>query len=222
MSGIWAFAIAAMLAQSAPASAPEASAVPIAEEVSLGGFVAPAVLPPGTLAAYGFVGAPQVGAGFRQGIAGVELDVEAHLDWFQLAFAIESVVRFELFERGALRLAPLLGAGLVGNSGARGLDPDNFGALSLRFLPGLLGTVQVSDTLTAIVLLELPYDLGLTPAGTNRFNALLGGGAELALDETLSVGLLAQAGVERFKAPGLLDRWRFAWQVRAGLGFRIF
>lgn len=188
----------------------------------LGGFVGPAVLPPGALSVYGYMGAPEIGAGFRQGIAGVELEVRTQLDYFQVAFAAEALLRFKVFEKDNFQLAPLIGGGFVANTGALWLDEDNFSALSLRILPGLMASLGVSETVTGFAVLELPYDLGLSPAGTNRFNMLAGGGVEVALDETISVGVLAQMGAERFKAPSRLDRWRLAWQARIGLGFRIF
>lgn len=187
-----------------------------------GGFVGPAVLPPGALSVYGYMGAPEIGAGFRQGVAGVELEVRTRLNYFQVAFAAEALLRFKAWEQGRLQLAPMIGGGFVANTGARWLDEDNFSAISIRILPGLMASVALGETVTGIALLELPFDLGLSPAGTNRFNGLAGGGVEVALDETISVGAVAQMGAERFRSPTRVDEWRFSWQARIGLGFRIF
>lgn len=188
----------------------------------LGGLYAPVVLPRGALATYGYVGVPEIGAGFRQGIAGVELEVRARLQYFLLAFGAEALLRFQVYEHGPIRIAPIIGGGIVANTGATWFDDRNFGAVSLRFLPGIMGTVQATETVTAIVQLEVPFELGLTPAGTNRFTAMGGGGVEVALDEAISVGVLALGGAERVKAPGRLDVWRPAYGVKLGLGFRIF
>ena len=72
---IAAAALALLLAQADP--------TPTATRV-MGGVVAPASLPAGTNALFGFVGAPELGVGYRQGFGLLELDAHAAFNLFEL------------------------------------------------------------------------------------------------------------------------------------------
>src|SRR5918996_720091 len=64
-----------------------------------GAVVAPAALSAASTAAYVFAGAPEIGAGFRQGLSGLELDVRT------------LPVDVPVSQEGGYRFRPLLGAG---------------------------------------------------------------------------------------------------------------
>jgi hypothetical protein len=201
--------------------AQEGAALPRAERES-GAVVAPAALPGGSTALYGYAGAPEVGVGFRQGILGFELEARARFNWFQVSGALEVVGRRQVWERGPLALAPTLGLGLVLNSGATYLDEDNFSGVLLRLSPGLVASYGLTETVSAVGLVELPLDLGLSPTGDRRFQALAGGGAEVYVGSDLTLAALGQLGVESFKERGGASDTRLGWAVRAGLGVRLF
>jgi hypothetical protein len=195
---------------------------PRREERVLGALVAPAALPEGATALYGYAGAPEVGAGFRQGIVGFELEARARFNWFQVAGVLEVAGRKQVWARGPLALAPTLGLGLVLNSGATYLEAGNDSGVLLRLAPGLVASYAVTETLSALGTVELPFDLGLSPTGARRFQALAGGGAEVYVGNDLTLAALGQLGVETFKAQGRATDTRLGWGVRVGLGVRLF
>jgi hypothetical protein len=192
------------------------------EEDRLGAVVAPVVLPEGTTALYGFVGAPELGVGFRQGIAGFELEARGRLQWFQLSAALELAARFKVLERGPLALAPTLGVGVVLNSGATYMDDENFSGVLLRVTPGLVAGYRVADTVTLLGLVDLPVDIGLTREKARRFQALGGGGVEVYLGSNLSVLAAGQVGLETFRERVGAGETRLGWSTRLGLGARLF
>lgn len=192
------------------------------EEAPFGAVVAPATLPDGATALYGYMGAPEIGAGFRQGILGFELEARARFNWFQVAGVLEAVGRRQVWTRGALTLAPSLGLGLVLNAGATGLDEDNFSGVLLRLSPGAVASYQLTETVAAVGLLDLPFDIGLSPSGARRFQALAGGGAEVYVGSQLSLSAVGQLGVETFKDAEGPAHTRLGWGLRVGLGVRLF
>jgi hypothetical protein len=206
-----------------PASvAAQEGASPAREENSFGTVMAPAALPDGASTVYGYVGVPEMGAGFRQGISGFELEARARLDYFRLAGIFEGGVRRAVLREGPATFAPTLSLGLVLNSGSAFLDADNFGGVLLRVTPGLVVSWRVGETAAVLGLLELPVDLGLDPTGARRFQALTGGGAEFYLGQGVSLLLAGQIGVENFKAPREDAVTRLGYQVRLGIGTRLF
>src|ERR671918_3098015 len=102
-----------------------------------GSLVAPAALSAGSTAAYLFAGAPEIGAGFRQGLSGLELDVRVGFDYFAVAGALELSGRIPLAAAAPYQVAPALGVGMVFNSGAQWLDRDNFAYNGVRPSPAL-------------------------------------------------------------------------------------
>lgn len=192
------------------------------EEDPLGAVVAPATLRDGSTAVYGFIGAPELGVGFRQGIAGFELEARGRLQWFQLSAALELAARRRVYEGGALSLAPSLGLGVVLNSGATYMDKDNFSGVLLRVSPGLVVGYRVADTVSLLGLVDLPVDIGLSRDKARRFQALGGGGVEVYLGSNLSVLAAGQLGLETFRERVGQGETRLGWSTRLGLGARLF
>ncbi|MBZ4422413.1 hypothetical protein [Myxococcus sp. RHSTA-1-4] len=192
------------------------------EEDRLGAVVAPVTLPAGTTALYGYVGAPELGVGFRQGISGFELEARARLNWFQLSAALELGARFKVLERGALSLAPTLAVGVVLNSGSTYMDEENFSGVLLRVSPGLVAGYRVADTVTLLGLVDLPVDIGLSEDEARRFQALGGGGVEVYLGSNLSALAAGQVGIETFRERPGAGETRLGWSARLGLGARLF
>lgn len=192
------------------------------EDQAFGTMVVPAALPEGATSLYGYVGAPEMGAGFRQGLGPLELEARARLDYFRLAGIFEVGARRAVVSQGPATFAPTLGLGLVLNSGSAYLDADNFGGVLLRLTPGLVVSWRVAETVAVVGLLDLPVDLGLGPTGARRFQALTGGGAEFYLGSDITLLTAGQLGVENFKAPDLPAQTRLGYQVRLGIGTRLF
>jgi len=188
-----------------------------------GGAVAPAILPAGAVSFHGYLGVPDVGGGFRQGFGLVELETRARVNYLQLGFGAEALVKVRVFDGDRLSVAPYLGVGLVANSGARYLDADNFPYLGIRPLAGAVATYQLAETLSAIALLEIPADIGLVPAGSGgRLNPLLGGGLELYLGEDFTGLVLGRVGLDLLFPPAASPLPRLGFELRVGLGYRLF
>src|SRR5687767_5660876 len=102
---------ACFLALCATQASGQARAAPSIEDsrAAFGALAAPAFLPPGSTAAYGFIGVPEVGAGFRQGLDGIELDARAKLDWMALSLSAEVLGRFPAWKSDVLHLSPVIG-----------------------------------------------------------------------------------------------------------------
>ncbi|MCP3104438.1 hypothetical protein LZ198_36800 [Myxococcus sp. K15C18031901] len=218
------------VAQEPPATAGESGAVgtreaglePPSSEDRLGAVLAPVTLPDGATSLYGYAGAPELGVGFRQGISGFELEARARMNWFQLSAALELGMRVKVLERGALTMAPTLGLGVVFNSGATYMDDDNFSGVLLRLSPGLITGWRVAETVTVLGLVDVPVDVGLSKSDSRRVQVLGGGGAEVYLGNDLSVLVAGQLGVESFRERQGVSDTRLGWNLRVGLGARLF
>ncbi|KFE67194.1 hypothetical protein [Hyalangium minutum] len=197
-------------------------AAPAREEWSFGTVVAPAMLPEGASSVYGYIGVPEMGGGYRQGLSLFEIEARGRLDYFRLAGILEVGARKTVVSDGPTTIAPTLSLGLVFNSGSAYLDADNFGGTLVRITPGLIIGWRVADTVMLLGLLDLPVDLGLDPTGARRFQALTGGGAEFYLGSGISLLTAGQIGVESFKAPLKDNEVRLGYQVRLGIGTRLF
>lgn len=186
-----------------------------------GGVVAPASLPAGTNALYGFVGAPEVGAGYRQGFGVVELDARASFNLFEVSAVLEAGIKLGVFQGDKLRLAPTLGLGVKFDSGARYYDRANFGFIGLRPKLGLNASYAFSDTVSGIAQLEIPWAIALTVQGF-QVTPLLGAGAEFHLGGPISLLVSAHVGFDATKEPLGVVQYRAAWAGRLGLGWRLF
>jgi hypothetical protein len=191
-------------------------------QATFGAVESPVALPAGGAATYGYVGVPEVGAGYRQGIGPIELEGRLRFNYFDVSLAGEALVKLNVFHRGPWDIAPLLGVGLVGNSGTQYIDGSNFSYLGVRILPGAVGGYRWLETLRLLGELDVPVDIGFGSPGGNRVSPLLGGGAELYIGDGVSALALGQVGFEALKAPIGVWQFRFNYQVRLGLGWRLF
>jgi hypothetical protein len=183
--------------------------------------VAPASLPAGTNALYGFVGAPEVGVGYRQGFGLVEFEARGLFNIFQVSVIGEVGVKFAVLHHEKLRLAPVLALGLELNSGARYFDRFNFGYLGLRPRAGLNASYDFTDTISGIAQLEIPWAIGLTVQGF-QITPLIGAGAEFHLGGSFSLLVSAHVGFDATKEPLGVTQYRPAWAGRLGIGYRLF
>jgi hypothetical protein len=209
----------------AGAQARSSGAIPSAadRQETFGGAAAPAALPDGAMSFYGYVGVPELAAGVRSGHSVLELEGRARVDYLRVALTLEGLVRARAYEQGRVAIAPSLGAGFVLNAGATYLDEDNFDAVFFRVLPGLVVSYRLSETVQALGLLDFPVDLGLSPAGSRRFQALGGGGIEAYLGEDVTLLVAGQLGVDtRRERPSGSWSTGLGYALRLGVGFRLF
>ncbi|WNG46169.1 hypothetical protein F0U60_20150 [Archangium minus] len=203
--------------------APTAEAVRLeANRENFGAVVAPAALPDGTSAVSGWVGVPELGVAYRQGTGGWELGARARFDYLRLSVTGEGVVRRQLWTNGTWAVAPELGLGITGSTGSRYFDEQNLEGWFLRLNPALVATWRAAETVSVVGLVEVPYDLGLSPSGTWRVKPMAGGGAEVYLGEDLSLSAVGELGVDVFKELRGVTQTRLGYGVRLGLGVRLF
>lgn len=186
-----------------------------------GGVLAPAFLPAGTNALYGFVGAPDVGVGYRQGFGLVEFDARAAFNLFEVSTVIEAGLKFGVYEDAKLRLAPTVALGLELNAGARYFDRANFGFVGLRPKVGFNASYAFSELVSGIAQLEVPWAIALTVQGF-QVTPLLGAGAEFHLGGPWSLLVSAHVGFDATKEPLGVPQYRVAGAGRLGLGYRLF
>ncbi|MFL5353112.1 MAG: hypothetical protein ACJ8AN_10715 [Archangium sp.] len=193
-----------------------------AKRENFGAVVAPAALPDGATAVSGWVGVPELGVAYRQGMGGWEVGARARFDYLRLSVTGEGVARRQLWTSGAWAVAPELGLGITGNTGSRYFDEQNLEGWFLRVNPALVASWKVAETVTAVGLVEVPYDVGLSPGGTWRVKPMAGGGAEVYLGEDLSLSAVGELGVDVFKELRGVTQTRLGYGVRLGLGVRLF
>jgi hypothetical protein len=140
----------------------------------------------------------------------------------RLAVTGEAVGRRQVWTNGAWAVAPELSLGVTGNTGSRYFDEQNLEGWFLRVNPGVVASWKAAETVTVLGVLEVPYDLGLSPSGTWRVKPLAGGGAEIYLGEDLSVSAVGELGVDVFKEVRGVTQTRLGYGVRLGLGVRLF
>lgn len=186
-----------------------------------GGVFAPASLPAGTNALYGFVGAPELGVGYRQGFGLVEFEARGLFNLFEVSAIAEVGVKFGVHQGERLRLAPTLALGLELNSGARYFDRWNFGFLGLRPRVGFNASYAFTETVSGLAQLEIPWSIALTVQGF-QVTPLLGAGAEFHLGGSLSLLVSAHVGFDATKEPLGVTQYRAAWAGRLGIGYRLF
>lgn len=213
-----------LLPLTAHAQVIDSVAVPTAAErqQSFGAVAGPAALPDGSMAFYGYVGAPELGAGVRSGLSIMEVEGRARVDYFRASLGLEGLVRARVYARGPLTLAPTLGVGLVLNAGATWLDEDNFDGVFFRVLPGFVASYRVSETVQLLGLADLPLDLGLSDGDARRFQALGGGGVEAFIGEDFTLLVAGQLGVDVLRERPSASETRLGYALRVGVGFRLF
>ncbi|WP_095980536.1 hypothetical protein [Melittangium boletus] len=212
------------------AAAQETKSAPVTEQVAavdrhedIGAMVAPATLPEGGSAISGWVGVPELGVAYRQGLLpGWEIGARARFDYLRLATTAEVTTRLRVWTDGAWTLAPELGVGVTANPGSRYFDTQNVRGWFLRINPALVGTYQVTETVTALGQVEVAYDQGLSTSSHWRVKPLAGAGAEIYIGEDLTLSLLGQLGVDVFQGASRLTQTQLGYGLRLGLGMRLF
>ena len=193
----------------------------ISAERVTGGVMGPASLPAGTNALYGFVGAPELGVGYRQGFGLIEFEARGVFNLFEVSVIGELGVKFAVLHHDKLRLAPTLALGLELNSGARYFDRFNFGFFGLRPRVGVNASYDFTDTISGIAQLELPWSIPLTVQGF-QVTPLLGAGAEFHLGGSFSLLVSVHVGFDATREPLGVTQYRPAWAGRLGIGYRLF
>lgn len=186
-----------------------------------GGAFAPASLPAGTNAIYGFVGAPEVAVGYRQGFGLVELDARASFNLFEVSTLLEVMVKLAAYEKDAFRLAPFAGLGVKFNAGATYFDRHNFAFIGLRPKLGVNASYAFSETIAGLAMLEVPLSISMTVQGF-QLTPLVGVGAEFHLGGGFSLAVTGHLGMDATKEPLGVTQVRPAWGARLGVGYRLF
>lgn len=186
-----------------------------------GAVMAPGALPGGSLALSGFIGAPEVGAAYRQGFSVLEFEAQARFHYLELSALVEAGVRLPAWKTERVRLAPTASLGFKFNSGARVFDAFNFGYVALRPRLGLVTSISVSELVQVLVTAEVPWAIALNVTGF-QVTPTIGAGAEIQLSPTLSLLALGQVGVDVIKEPLGVPVPRPAWGLRLGVGYRLF
>jgi hypothetical protein len=186
-----------------------------------GGVLAPAFLPGGTNALYGFVGAPELGVGYRQGFGVFEFEARALFNLFEVSTVLEAGGKLGVYSTDKLRLAPTLALGLELNAGARYFDRANFGFVGLRPRLGFVASYAFTETVSGVAQFDLPWAIGLTAQGF-QLTPTVGAGAEFHLGGSWSLLVSAHVGFDATKEPLGVVQYRPAWAGRLGLGYRLF
>jgi len=164
---------------------------------------------------------PEVGIGFRQGLAPGEWEGRARLDYFTLSATGELLGKYRLYRQGALDCSPYLGVGFTLSAGARSLDPEAFAFAGLRGLGGVTLGYRATDVIRLVARAEVPFDWPVGQAA-GRLRALAGGGVELYLVDDYTALLLGQAGLDWVQAPLRVPVARFGYAITLGMGLRHF
>ena len=191
-------------------------------ERPFGAALAPAMLPSGSTAVWGFTGAPAIGVGFRQGLGSLELDAQAGFDYFDATLSGALDARFRVFASDGFELAPFAGLGFAWDPGATYANADNFFYSAVRLHFGVVASWALTERLAAIGTAELAWDVFTHPTPGYRVEPLAGGGLEVGIASGVSVLALGELGVDLRKRPGADVQSRLGYAVRVGLGFRLF
>jgi hypothetical protein len=197
------------------------SSLPNSKEV-MGAVIAPAALPSGASAAYGFLGIQEIGAGYRQGTGGVEFEARATFNYLLLSAGAEVAAKYAAFRSDRIEVAPVLGFGLGLDTGARYFDKANFSYFALRPRIGAVSTFKVTDTLVALATIDVPWAFSVNPTGGTHTRPMAGGGVEVYLGSDMTALVLGQLGVDAIKEPLGVTQVRLGYQLMLGLGFRLF
>lgn len=187
----------------------------------LGGTVAPAALGAGTIALYGYVGAPEVAVGYRQGFAPFEVEGRLVFNVFEVSALLEGGAKVPLLRRGRLLVAVGGMLGLKANSGATYYDLGNFASWALR--PAILGLLsyELSEVVAAVARAEVPLAVSLDVRGV-QFTPTLSLGGEAHLGQGVSLLVLGRLGLDAREGPSGWAQARVAWGVQLGVGYRVF
>ncbi len=218
-----AWVVSVVIAQGGASSAPTAVMAPAtsAPSAQIGAVAAPAALPAGALAFYGLLGAPEVGGGFRQGFAALELEARALFNYLTVSFLLEGGAKVGLLRVGRVTVAPGLAVGFVGATGTRYYDRANFPHLGLRPRVSATASYAFSEAVVGLALLDVPWTIALNVQGF-ELTPTVGAGAEFHVGGRLSILATAHLGLDAIKEPLGVTQLRPAWGVRLGVGYRAF
>lgn len=189
---------------------------------NFGGVLVPAVMPPASNSLYAYVGAPDVGGGYRQGFDGYELEARARFNYLLVSFTGEVAARRTVYARGKFHVAARLALGGGYDTGTFYVDERNFRGAFVHFNPGAIAAYQLHETLRIFAQAEVPLDLGVQPWGGYRVTPLLGGGLEYYLSPDFSVMGAGEVGLDVLRAQLGAFRPTVGYSVKVGLGIRLF
>jgi hypothetical protein len=189
---------------------------------SFGAVVAPATLPSTASSAYAYIGVQEVGAGYRHGFEVLELEARARLNYFLISTAAEILAKYSLFQGERGGLAPFVGLGFVYNAGRTYYDEFNFEYVGIRTIAGLMASLRLGEHASLVGEVDVPVDFSLNASGGLRFNPLAGGGVEFGLSEDTTMLVMGQLGLDLVKGPNGAVQNRLGYQIRLGIGFRLF
>ena len=189
---------------------------------SFGGVLVPAVMPVGSTSLYAYVGAPDVGGGFRQGFEGYEVEARARFNYLLVSFTGEVAVRRGLYSRGRFDVAARLALGGGYDTGTFYVDRRNFRGPFVHVNPGAFAAYKLHDTLRIFAQAEVPLDIGVQPWGGYRVTPLVGGGLEYYLSEDFTVMAAGEVGLDVLRAQLGVHQPAFGYGVKVGLGIRLY
>ncbi|MFT3836530.1 MAG: hypothetical protein QM723_06005 [Myxococcaceae bacterium] len=187
----------------------------------VGGVMSPAALPSGASALYAVLGAPNVGAGYRQGFNALEFEAKAMFNYFLASFLLEVGIRIPLYEKGKVQMAPVVAVGFEADSGTRYYDTANFGYLAVRPRLGFVTAIKFADTVSGIISVDFPWAIPVTSSGAH-ITPQVGAGAEVYVGGKLSLLIMGELGMDAIKMPLGVTQYRGLWGIRLGLGYRLF
>ncbi|MEN9796527.1 MAG: hypothetical protein RL653_223 [Pseudomonadota bacterium] len=189
---------------------------------TFGGVLMPAVMPRAATSLYAYVGAPDVGGGFRQGFDGFELEARARFNYLLVSFTGELAGRRMLYSRGRFAVAARLALGGGYDTGTFYVDQRNFRGPFVHVNPGVFAAYQLHDTLRGFAQAEVPVDVGVQPVGGYRVTPLVGAGLEYYLSEEFSVMGSGEVGLDVLRAQLGAFRPTVGYGIKVGLGLRLF
>jgi hypothetical protein len=199
---------------------PPPPASPVTPPRITGGVFAPASLPAGSNALYGFVGAPDLGVGYRQGFGAVEFEARALFNLFEVSAIAEVGLKLAVYEQDKLKIAPGLALGFEFDAGARYIDRYNFAFVGVRPRLSAVASYAFSETISGLIMAEVPVSIAF--AQGFQITPLVGAGAEFHLGGSFSLLVSGHGGFDATREPLGVTQLRGAWAARLGIGYRLF
>jgi hypothetical protein len=221
---MFSIALLALLCGNQDSSPPQKKQVPQIEQGSRaahGSVIAPAALPAASTAMYFFLGAPEVGAGYRQGFDAFEFEARGVFHVFELSGLVDAGLKLRLGKTERFSLAGNVALGLKLNSGSRYFDGANFTYVALRPRVGAVMSAHFSPSVQGLLTLDVPLALALNVSGY-QFSPSLGIGAEVQVGPGISLLVAATGGVDSIREPLGVPQLRPLWGLKLGIGYRMF
>ncbi len=193
-----------------------------AQEAHFGAVASPLVLPRGSSSAYGFIGLPELAAGYRHGLGKLELEGRANLNYFWMSLALEGRLRIPVYKKDKWELGVPLGVGMVFSPGATYIDDDAVDYVGLRGILGAMAVYRLTDTVHPIFEFEASNDFVFTSGGVHNASIVAGGGVEVYLARGWSALFSARLGWNGVQDQLEPLKSQAAVQIRLGLGYRLF